>query len=128
MKKTGSFLLAALMLLSLFAVSLSGCGLFNSVTPDEAKANLEAAGYTVTVLSGEEYTELDNPYFLTAAELETYLYAVKGSDEIHMFFFSSIDLASRNYDFMTAPGKLLGGQVNELVYFATKQARKDAKL
>ena len=128
MKKTITLLLTAAFLLTVVA-SFSGCKLFKSMTLDEAKANLEGAGYTVTVMTGQEYVDSDeNTFGLTAAELENYLYASKGSDEIYLFFFVDVDTASRNYDFMIAPNKLLGGQSNKVVYFATRQARKDAKV
>ena len=128
MKKTITLLLTAAFLLTVVA-SFSGCKLFKSMTLDEAKANLEGAGYTVTVMTGQEYVDSDeNTFGLMAAELENYLYASKGSDEIHLFFFVDVDTASRNYNFMIAPNKLLGGQSNKVVYFATRQARKDAKV
>lgn len=129
MKKTVSFLLTVASLLTLTVVSFTGCGLMKEITVDEAKSNLEDAGYTVTVMSGEEYVESDkNEYMLMEVDLLDYLYAVKGSDEIHMYFFVSIDAATHNYEFMSAPKNLLGGQSNTVVYFATKQARKDAKV
>ena len=122
-------LLAAVLLASLFAVSFSGCSLFKNLTPEEVKANLESAGYTVTVMTGEEYADSDqNTYILLASELETYMYAVKDNDVIHLFFFIDTDTASHNYDFMIAPDGLLGGQNNSVVYFGTRQARKDAKV
>lgn len=129
MKKTVSLFFAALFLLSATVFAFSGCGLLKSVTLDEAKQNLESAGYTVTVMSGADYAESEgNTNMLFASELDSYLYAVKDNDEIHMFFFTDTDTASRNYEFMIAPGKLLSGQSNNVVYFATKQARKDAKV
>ena len=129
MKKTVSLFLVTVFLLSAAVFALSGCGLLKSITPDEAKQTLESAGYTVTVMSGEEYAESDeNTYMLFATELDSYLYAVKDSDVIYMYFFTDTDTASRNYDFMIAPDKLLGGQNNNVIYFATKQARKDAKV
>ena len=128
MKKTITLLLTAAFLLTVVA-SFSGCKLFKSMTLDEAKDNLDGAGYTVTVMTGQEYVDSDeNTFGLMAAELENYLYASKGSDEIHLFFFVDVDTASRNYNFMIAPNKLLGGQSNKVVYFATRQARKDAKV
>ena len=99
------------------------------MTPDEAKETLEGAGYTVTVMSGSEFADSDqNTFAIFASDLDSYLYAVKGNDVIYMYFFTDTDTASRNYDFMTAPGDLYGGQSNNVVYFATKQARKDAKV
>ena len=129
MKKTISLLLIATLLLGITVACFSGCDLFHTLTIEEAEANLKEAGYTVTIKDGAEYAESDeNTYYLNAAELDKYLYAEKGEDVIYMFFFNSIDLASHNYEFMIAPNKLLGGQSNNLVYFATRQARKDAKL
>ena len=114
-----------LLLVSLFM--LASCS-FNAPKVEDVKANLEAIGYTVTVKTGSEYVNSDeNEFNLTEAELDSYLYAKKGDDEIYMFYFFSIDLAEANKDFMNFP-KLLSGQTNELIYFATRQARKDAKL
>ncbi len=114
-----------LLLVSLF--TLASCS-FNAPKVEDVKANLEALGYTVTVKTGSEYVNSDeNEFNLTEAELDNYLYAKKGDDEIYMFYFSTIDLAEANKDFMNFP-KLLSGQTNELIYFATRQARKDAKL
>jgi len=128
MKKTVSLLLVVAVLSTVVAMCFAGCNLFKSITLDEAKANLEGAGYEVTVMTGEEFVNSDNEtYTITAAELEHYLYAVKGDDVIRMYFFVSVDAASDNYDFMS-DSKLLGGQSNSVVYFATKQARKDAQV
>lgn len=128
MKKTISLALAAAILLAIAVVSFSGCR-FEDISLDEAKSNLEGAGYTVTVMSGEEFADSEkNTYMIMSSELNNYLYAVKGSESIHMFFFVNVDIASNNYSFMNGPDGLLGGQNNSVVYFATKQARKDAKL
>lgn len=109
--------------------ALASCGLFKSVTKEEAKANLEAAGYTVNVIEGSAYAESeDNEFMLTASELETYMYAVKGEDKIKMFFFYTVNEASFNSEFMHNFDGLLSGQANELVYFGTRQAIKDAGL
>ena len=109
--------------------ALTSCGLFKSVTKEEAKANLEAAGYTVNVIEGSVYAESeDNEFMLTASELETYMYAVKGEDKIKMFFFYTVNEASFNSEFMHNFDGLLSGQANELVYFGTRQAIKDAGL
>ena len=114
-----------LLLVSLFV--LASCS-FNAPTVDEAKTNLEAAGYTVTVRDGSEYANSDDCNWpISGSELKYYLYAKKDSDEIHMFYFYSISDADFNKDFINYSG-LLSGQINELVYFATKQARKDAQL
>ena len=129
MKKALSLFLVALFLLSAVVFSFAGCGLLKSMTPDEAKETLEGAGYTVTVMSGSEFADSDqNTFAIFASDLDSYLYAVKGNDVIYMYFFTDTDTASRNYDFMIAPGDLYGGQSNNVVYFATKQARKDAKV
>lgn len=107
---------------------LSGCNL-KGLTADEAKANLEAAGYTVTVREGEEFVNSGDCQFDTifSTELEKYLYAVKGEDKIYMYFFYFIETASSNYDFMHMDG-LKSGQNNKTVYFGTKQAIKDSKI
>ena len=120
-------LLFVLSLLSVLA--FVGCGLFKTVTLEEAKTNLETQGYEVKVIEGSEFADSsDNPHAtIVAAELDKYLCATKGDDVIHMYFFYSISQASSNYSCMHED-RLLGGQVNELVYFATKQARSDAGL
>ena len=128
MKKVVSLVLVIALFAVIATVSFAGCNLFKSISLDEAKANLEGAGYTVTVMTGKEFVESDREtYTIMESELENYLYAVKGSDEIHMFFFYTINDAERNYDFIS-DSKLLEGQKNEVVYLATKQARKDAKV
>ena len=127
MKKILSLALVACIVLTLSLVCFSGCFLFKSVSLDEVKSNLENAGYEVTVMSGDDYVESEeNPYpFLLSSELKTYLYAVNGTDEIHLYFFWTTDDASDNYDFMNN-SKLTSGQINDVIYFATKQAKKDA--
>lgn len=125
MKKALSLLLAA-SFLALIIVSVAGCSLFKGIRLDEVKANLENAGYTVAVMTGDEYVETkDAVPAISAAKLEKYLYAVKGDDEIHIFFFNSINTASFNSDFIHING-LLGGQHNEVICCGTRQAIKDA--
>ena len=127
MEKTTLVIIVAL-LLAFAAVSLMGCGLFKEIKFEEVKANLENAGYTVTVLTGEEYVQREDAYpSIMASELEQYLYAVKGDEVLHLFVFVSVDVASRNADFINDP-VLYEGQSNEVVYLATKQARSDAKI
>ena len=127
MKRTAALLLVVT-ILTLSVLSLTGCGLFKITSFDEAKANLENAGYTVTELTGEEYVETPDALLsVSSATLERYLYAVKGSDEIHVFLFSTINTASNEATFMHMDG-LLSGQNNQIVYFATKQARTDSQL
>ena len=107
---------------TLFSCSLMG------LSKDDAKKNLEDAGYDVTVIDGNTYTDSDdNTYFLVSTELEYYLYAKKGEEEIYMYFFYTIDQASSYYTFMTN-SKLKSGQNNNVVYFGTKQAIKDSKI
>ena len=127
MKKILAFALVACIVLTLSLVCLSGCFLFKSISIDEVKTNLENAGYEVTVMSGDDYVESEeNPYpFLISSELKQYLYATNGEDEIHLYFFYTTDDASDNYDFMNN-SKLTSGQINDVIYFATKQAKKDA--
>ncbi|MBO7078424.1 MAG: hypothetical protein J6W64_01280 [Bacilli bacterium] len=118
-------LIAALTLV----LALASCGLFKSVTKEEAKSNLEAAGYKVTVVDGNTFADSDeNEFNVFSSELDTYMYAVKGEDKIKMYFFVSTDIATRNADFMFNTDGLLSGQANELVYFGTRQAIKDAGL
>ena len=130
MKKILSLILVVCLVLVISVAVLTGCGLFKTVTVEEAKTNLENAGYEVTVISGERYVDsAENPYpFLLAHELNYYLYAVKGDEKIYLYFFSSIDYASDNYTFMNGESGMTSGQSNELVYFATKQAKSDAGL
>ncbi len=124
MKKVISIALITVFILSLVAIGLTGCFLFKTISLDEAKTNLTNAGYEVTVMSGDRYLEKEDAISsIMAHELDNYLYAVKGEEEIHIFF--SVDYASDNIDFMRI-GDLYSGQNNEVVYLATKQARTDA--
>ena len=126
MKKVISIALITVFILSLAAIGLTGCFLFKTISLDEAKTNLTNAGYEVTVMSGDRYVEKEDAIStIMAHELDNYLYAVKGEEEIHIFFFASVDYASDNIDFMRI-GDLYSGQNNEVVYLATKQARTDA--
>lgn len=125
MKKIISISLAVVVL-ALSVLFVAGCSLFKGINLDEVKTNLKNAGYTVTVLTGNEYVETEDAVSAIASyELENYLYAVKGEDKIHIFFFDSIDTASFNSDFINFSG-LLGGQSNEVIYRGTRQAIKDA--
>ena len=130
MKKVLSFALILCFVLTLSALCLTGCALFKSLSIDEAKANLENAGYEVTLMSGHDYIESDqNPYpFLMEHELDGYLYAVKGEDVVYLYFFTSVDNASDNYDFMNEHSDLKRGQSNAVIYMATAQAKSDAGL
>ena len=126
MKKTLAIVLLAVLSLSLVAACANGCSFFKSISLDEAKTNLENAGYEVTVMSGSKYVEREDAIpSIMSHELDNYLYAVKGEEEIHIFFFCSVDYASDNVDFMRI-GDLYSGQSNEVVYLATKQAKTDA--
>ena len=89
MKKTLPLLLAVtILVLSVF--SFASCDLFKSIELDETKANLEAAGYTVTVMSGLEYVQRDDAFpTIISSELSDYLYAVKGDEQIKIFFFKT---------------------------------------
>ena len=125
MKKTITISLAVIVL-ALSLLSVTGCSLFKGINLDEVKTNLKNAGYTVTVMTGDEYVETDDAVPVIASyELEKYLYAVKGEDEIHVFFFDTIDTASFNSDFINFNG-MLSGQHNEVIYRGTRQAIKDA--
>lgn len=117
-------------LLSVFVLlfivfSFFGCGLFKSVSFTDAKTKLEEAGYEVKTMTGEEYVDSEENQFPTilASELENYLYAKNGEEEIYMFYFYSMGDADSNESFMQMD-KLLSGRSNELIYFATKEARK----
>lgn len=128
MKKTAALLLA-FTILAISVFSFASCDLFKSIELDETKANLEAAGYTVTVISGEDYVQRDDAVpSIMSSELSDYLYAVKGDEEIHVFFFYSIDDASDNYDFINYNNLRNKGQNNNVVYIGTSQAVKDAKI
>ena len=127
MKKALSLLLAV-SFLALMIVSVTGCNLFKPIDIDEVKTTLKNAGYTVTVMTGDEYVETDGAVAAIGAyELEKYLYAVKGEDVIHIFFFVDINTASFNSDFINFDN-MLGGQNNEVIYRGTRQAIKDAGL
>lgn len=128
MKKTLPLLLAVT-ILAISVVSLASCDLFKSIELDEMKANLEAAGYTVTVMSGLEYVQRDDAFpTIMSSELSDYLYAVKGDEEIHVFFFYSTEDASDNYDFINYNNLRNKGQNNNVAYIGTSQAVKDAKI
>ena len=117
------------MLFSLFFVLvIFGCR-FAPLSLEEAKSNLENAGYEVRIVPGDEFVDSDeNPFpVILASELENYIVAKKDEDIIHMYFFINTTKASDNYAFMQY-NKLYGGQNNQLVYFGTKQANKDAGL
>ena len=119
-------LLFAVSFLTLSVISFAGCSLFKGIDLEEVKGNLENAGYTVRVMTGDEYVETDDAVPAIASfELERYLYAVKGENEIHIFFFINTDTASFNSDFINFNG-MLGGQNNEVIYSGTRQAIKDA--
>ena len=127
MKKALSLLLAV-SFLALMIVSVTGCNLFKPIDIDEVKTTLKNAGYTVTVMTGDEYVETDGAVAAIGAyELEKYLYAVKGEDVIHIFFFVDISTASFNSDFINFDN-MLGGHNNEVIYRGTRQAIKDAGL
>ena len=125
MKKIISISLAVIVI-SLSVLFVAGCSLFTGIKLDEVKTNLENAGYTVNVMTGDEYVETDDAVLaISAAELNKFLYAVKGEDEIYIFFFTDMSTASFNSDFIYING-LLGGQHNEVIYRGTRQAIKDA--
>ena len=125
MKKIISLSLA-LAVLALSVLFVAGCSLFTGIQLDTVKENLENAGYTVNVMTGDEYVETDDAVLaISAAELNKFLYAVKGEDEIYIFFFTDINTASFNSDFIHIKN-LLGGQHNEVIYCGTRQAIKDA--
>ena len=127
MKKSIAIVLIVAVLAAI-AVSAVGCNLFKDISIDEVKSNLEAADYQVEVLTGAQYIEQSgNPYLLNDFDLDAYLCGVKGEEKIELFVFSSTDTASNNYDFMHSDLPA-SGQSNKVVYFATKQAQKDAQL
>ena len=123
MKKLFLFIALCLLSLVLFSCTLTG------LTVDEAKQNLEEAGYTVTITDGEAYLDSGECPFSTIMphELDKYLYAEKGEDKIYMYFFYSVNQADNNYGFMQMDG-LRSGMNNKTVYFGTKQAVKDSKI
>ena len=124
MKKTIATV-ALVVLVVVIASSFAACNMFKEIKLDEVKTNLENANYSVTVQTGAEYCAGENPYNLSANRLNTYLYAEKGNDVIYVFFFTSTDAASFEKDFIMLNG-MYDGQSNAVLYYATKQARKDA--
>ena len=125
MKKTVSMVFA-LVLVSALAI-LAGCSLFFGVSSADAKKNLEAAGYTVTVMDGDTYADSEeNKFNVISSDLVEYIHAVKGDDEIYLFYFFSIEIAESNYNFIHFD-KLQSGQSNELLYFGTAKALKDCE-
>ena len=128
MKKTIALVLVVAVLMTVAAMGFAGCDLFKSISLDDAKTTLTNAGYEVLVLTPEEYVEQEDAFsFIFEHELDAYLYASKGDDQIHIFFFNTIEEASANYDMMFMDD-LLSGQHNKVVYLGTKQAIKDAGL
>ena len=127
MKKTISTLILLLFVVVIPLCSFTACDLFKSISFTETKANLQDAGYNVIEMTGEEFVESEynknNNIF--ESELEHFIYATKGDDVIKLYFFKTINIASSNYESMH-DDKLLAAQKNEVVYFATKQAKKDA--
>lgn len=117
-----------IVIFALVLMVFSGCR-FKPLSIEEAKTNLENAGYTVEIIEGSTFVDSeDNPYpFIMSTELDKYLVATKDNEEIHMYFFYSTDNASNNYSMMN-DSKLKSGQNNKLVYFGTKQAITDAGL
>ena len=124
-RKIIATILIVAMLATIGAV-LTGCNMFKTIKIDEVKSTLENAGYQVNVMTGTEYCEGENPYLLNDITLQKYLKGTKGEDIIEIFFFDSIDSASREADFINTD--LYTGQSKEVFYIATKQARKDAGL
>ena len=112
MKKTLS-LLFAVSFLTIIIVSVTGCNLFKPIELDEVKTTLKNAGYTVTVMTGDEYVETEVAVgSFGAYELEKYLYAVKGAGIRHIFsrignelcvvkvrrnFLTSLGIAGKNH-------------------------------
>ena len=123
-----AILLVVVVLASIFA--LAGCNLFKSVTANQSEANLKNAGYDVTVMTGAQYVASDDADpFIFESELNNYIYAKKGDEVIYLFFFTTVNNASSNYDRMSIDyNSLRSGQSNELVYFGTKQAIADCGL
>lgn len=129
MKLRTTFVLLIVVVLTL-ACLLCSCNLFKSVSAADAETNLKNAGYDVTPMTAAQYlASEDADEFIFESELDAYIYAKKGDDVIYMFFFTSTQNASNNYDRMSTDFiSLTSGQSNELVYFGTKQAIKDAGL
>ena len=124
MKKT-LFKILSIFVSKILLLQLASC---KGITKDDAKANLEGAGYKVLIMTGDEYEESDeNTFTITSLELEYYLYAEKDADKIYIYFFYSIDDASNNEPFINHNG-LSSGQNNNVIYYGTKQAIKDAKI
>ncbi|MBR4800746.1 MAG: hypothetical protein IK048_03675 [Clostridia bacterium] len=131
MKKRIVVFVLVVALIAVVASCLVACNMFKEIKLDEVKANLENAGYEVIVMSGSEYCNSDkNEHNLYETDLNTYLEAHKGGDKIFIFFFTDTSTASRQKEFMFNfdADATYDGQSNEVVYYATKQARKDAGL
>ena len=119
------FKLFSIIAVLLLMIQLESC---KAISKDDAKTNLEGAGYKVLIMTGDEYEESDeNTFAITSLALEYYLYAEKDADKIYIYFFYSIDDASNNEPFINHDG-LSSGQNNNVIYYGTKQAIKDAKL
>ena len=124
MKKILSFLVAVLML-----VTLASCSFFG-LTVEQAEANLNDAGYEVHVIAGADFNEDECPInvgTMLSSEIDYYLWAKKGDDEIYLFFFPDSERASDAL--MTMSHKTFkSGSNSGTVYFGTKQAIKDSKI
>ena len=90
MKKITIKLLSLMVVITLF-FTMIGCS-FLGLTVDEAKANLEEAGYTVTVMDGADYIDSEENQFtmLVSSELDKYLYAEKGDDHEKNRFYCNL--------------------------------------
>lgn len=114
-------------LMALFA--LTSCSFFG-LSCDQARTNLEEAGYNVTVIDGMDFDYESCPVYsatIIGSEIDKYLVAEKGDDVIYMWFFYFLDDASDEYTFMSHK-TFKSGQNNNVVYFGTKQAIKDSKI
>ena len=125
MKKIISFALVCVMLLGC-VFALASCGK-SYTTPDEAKAALEEAGYTVYV-----------------NESKTYLYAnfnnvnKKAYDEIHIYYYDSESAAQAAWTVKSAEYEKQVSEQDEeykyeyaidgsVIYYGTKEAVKTIK-
>ena len=126
------------MALALGAFALTACTIGN-VGPDDAKGKLEGAGYTVSVISAEEYETTPTAEALPGnATLDNYLSASKKEEHNYLFawYFSTMDAAETWNDLYTIElgsiksedeeAKFTTGRSNNVVWVGPNAAAKTA--
>lgn len=128
----------AVALTSLFA--LVGCSFSMTLSSAGFKEKLEAAEYTVTYMSSDEYEESEMGQTIsTTGGLDDFISAYKSNGEnnpgeyLYVWFFMSLDNAETFYDFYSSElsdikvddgAKLTTGQKQNTVWCGTSAAAK----